>query len=69
MLGGVAFGDPVPSRLLAGTSGFVIKHVGFMDFFSAQHCCIPVALLAWYVLRRHGLATWTAQANDAESAI
>ena len=58
----------LPGSLLAGTSGFVIKHVGFVDFFIGTSLLgIPVALLAWYVLHKHGMATWTAQTDDAES--
>ena len=50
--------------LLAGTSGFVIKYVGFVHFFFGTSLLgIPVALLAWYVLHKHGMATWTAQAD------
>jgi hypothetical protein len=30
---------------------------------------IPVALLAWYVLHKHGTATWTAQTDEAESTV
>jgi PAT family beta-lactamase induction signal transducer AmpG len=60
----------LPGSLLAGTSGFVIKHVGFVDFFIGTSLLgIPIALLAWYVLRKHGKATWTARADDAEPAV
>jgi hypothetical protein len=41
-----------------------------VDFFIGTSLLgIPVALLAWYVLRKHGSATWTPQADDAESAV
>jgi len=41
-----------------------------VDFFIGTSLLgIPIALLAWYVLRKHGMATWTAQADDAESAV
>jgi MFS transporter, PAT family, beta-lactamase induction signal transducer AmpG len=55
----------LPGSLLAGTSGFVIKQTGFVAFFAGTSLLgIPVALLAWYVLRKHGMPTWDAEDRD-----
>ena len=52
----------LPGSLLAGTSGYFIKYVGFVDFFIGTSLLgVPVALLAWYVFRRHGAPTWDAR--------
>jgi hypothetical protein len=41
-----------------------------VDFFIGTSLLgIPVALLAWYVLRKRGLATWAAQETTADSAV
>lgn len=59
----------LPGSLLAGTSGYFIKYVGFVDFFIGTSLLgVPVALLAWYVFRRHGAPTWT-HADDGEVAV
>ena len=59
----------LPGSLLAGTSGYFIKYVGFVDFFIGTSLLgVPVALLAWYVFRRHGTPTWT-HADDGEVAV
>ena len=60
----------LPGSLLAGTSGFVIEHVGFVDFFIGTsllwHSCRALSLVR---IVQHGLPTWTAQADDAESTV
>ena len=44
----------LPGSLLAGASGFVIERTGFQDFFIGTSLIgIPVALLAWFVWRKH----------------
>jgi len=44
----------LPGSLLAGTSGFVIKHTGFTMFFVLTALIgLPVALLCWWVMRKH----------------
>ena len=58
----------LPGSLLAGTSGYFIKYVGFIDFFVGTSLLgVPVALLAWYVFRKHGAPTWT-YPDDSEVA-
>lgn len=43
----------LPGSLLAGASGFIIKHTGFTMFFVGTSLLgIPVAILAWWVWRR-----------------
>jgi MFS transporter, PAT family, beta-lactamase induction signal transducer AmpG len=43
----------LPGSLLAGTSGFIIKHTGFETFFIGTSLMgLPVAILAWWVWRR-----------------
>jgi MFS transporter, PAT family, beta-lactamase induction signal transducer AmpG len=55
----------LPGSLLAGTSGFVIRQTGFVAFFAGTSLLgVPVALLAWYVLSKHGMPTWDAQDRD-----
>jgi MFS transporter, PAT family, beta-lactamase induction signal transducer AmpG len=49
----------LPGSILAGTSGFFIHRTGFALFFVCTALIgIPVALLAWYVLDRHGRPEW-----------
>jgi MFS transporter, PAT family, beta-lactamase induction signal transducer AmpG len=44
----------LPGSFLAGASGFVIERTGFQDFFIGTSLIgIPVALLAWFVWRKH----------------
>jgi MFS transporter, PAT family, beta-lactamase induction signal transducer AmpG len=44
----------LPGSFLAGTSGFIIERLGFTNFFVATSLIgAPVALLAWYVWRKH----------------
>jgi PAT family beta-lactamase induction signal transducer AmpG len=44
----------LPGSLLAGTSGFIIKHTGFTMFFVLTALIgLPVALLCWWVMRKH----------------
>ena len=44
----------LPGSFLAGGSGFLIERLGFTNFFVATSLIgVPVALLAWYVWRRH----------------
>jgi PAT family beta-lactamase induction signal transducer AmpG len=44
----------LPGSFLAGTSGFIIDRLGFTNFFIATSLIgAPVALLAWYVWRKH----------------
>ncbi len=43
----------LPGSLLAGTSGFIIKHTSFETFFVGTSLMgFPVAILAWWVWRR-----------------
>lgn len=43
----------LPGSLLAGTSGFIIKHTGFETFFVGTSLMgLPVAILAWWVWRK-----------------
>ncbi|WP_442756653.1 AmpG family muropeptide MFS transporter [Methylocystis sp. JAN1] len=42
----------LPGSVLAGASGFIIKHTGFPAFFVATSLMgVPVAILAWWVWR------------------
>jgi PAT family beta-lactamase induction signal transducer AmpG len=42
----------LPGSLLAGASGFIIKHTGFETFFvGASLMGLPVAILAWLLWR------------------
>lgn len=51
-----------PGSLLAGASGYIIKDVGFIEFFIGTSLLgVPVALLAWCVLRSHNMPAWTSQ--------
>jgi MFS transporter, PAT family, beta-lactamase induction signal transducer AmpG len=44
----------LPGSLLAGASGFIIERTGFENFFvGTSFIGIPVALLAWFVWRKH----------------
>jgi len=44
----------LPGSVLAGGSGFMIERLGFEGFFVATSLIgAPVALLCWYVMRRH----------------
>lgn len=55
----------LPGSLLAGFSGYAIKHVGFVEFFIGTSLLgLPVALLAWYVFRQHGMPTWAPGGGD-----
>jgi PAT family beta-lactamase induction signal transducer AmpG len=48
----------LPGSLLAGTSGYIIKDVGFVEFFIGTSLLgVPVAVLAWYVFRKHRMPT------------
>ena len=59
----------LPGSLLAGLSGFVITQTGFSAFFVGTSLLgIPVALLAWYVLRLHGMPTWNPDDQDTDTA-
>ena len=47
-----------PGSILAGASGFIIAQTGFPMFFVFTSLIgIPVALLCWYVVRLHAVAT------------
>ena len=40
----------LPGSLLSGASGFVVEHVGFVNYFICTALIgIPVALLAWWL--------------------
>jgi PAT family beta-lactamase induction signal transducer AmpG len=44
----------LPGSLLAGSSGFIIERTGFTMFFVLTSLIgIPVAVLCWYVVRKH----------------
>ena len=43
----------LPGSLIAGTSGFIVEKIGFVNFFIGTSLIgVPVALLAWWLARR-----------------
>lgn len=45
-----------PGSLLAGSSGFIIARLGYVNFFVATSLIgLPVALLCWWVWRQHAV--------------
>ncbi|MDE2362891.1 MAG: MFS transporter [Hyphomicrobiales bacterium] len=52
----------LPGSFLAGASGFAIARVGFETFFIGTSLIgVPVALLAWFVWRKHRPVTTSAE--------